>query len=54
MLRIKQNLPGRSWKRGEAPIPRKGKGLPGFGIEPAPSREEVSALDHQATLVAAG
>jgi hypothetical protein len=29
-----------------------GKGLPGFGIERAPSREGVSALDHQATPAA--
>jgi hypothetical protein len=35
MLRIKQNLPAISRKRGEAPIPRVGKGLPGFGIERA-------------------
>jgi hypothetical protein len=52
MLRIEQNLPARSWKRGEAPIPRLGKGLPGFGIEHAPSRVGVSALDHQATPTA--
>ncbi len=37
---------------GEAPIPRVGKGLTGFGIEHAPSREGVSALDHQATPAA--
>ncbi len=42
MLRIKQNLPARSRKRGEAPIPRVEKRLPGF----------VSALDHQATAPA--
>jgi hypothetical protein len=29
-----------------------GKGVPGFGIERAPSREGVSALDHQATPAA--
>ncbi len=52
MLRIEQNLPARSRKRGEAPIPRVGKWLPGFGIEQAPSREGVSALDHQATPAA--
>jgi hypothetical protein len=53
MLRIEQNLPARSQqKRGEAPIPRVGKGLPGFGIGRAPSREGVSALDHQATPAA--
>jgi hypothetical protein len=47
-LRIEQNLPARSRKMGEAPIPRVGKRLPGFGIERAPSREGVSALDHRA------
>ncbi len=52
MLRIEQNLPARSQKRGEAPIPRVGRGLPGFGIERAPSHEWVSALDHQATPAA--
>ncbi len=52
MLRIEQNLPARSRKRGEAPIARVGKGLPGFGIERAPSREGVNALDHQATPAA--
>jgi hypothetical protein len=52
MLRIEQNLPARSQKRGEASIPRVGKGLPGFGIERAPSREGVSALDHQSTPAA--
>jgi hypothetical protein len=51
-LRIETNLPARSRKRGEAPIPRVGRGLPGFGIERGPSREGVSALDHQATLAA--
>ncbi len=50
MLRIKQNLPARSRKSGEAPIPRMGKGLPGFGIERTPFHEGVSVLDHQATL----
>ncbi len=49
MLRIEQNKPARSWKRGEAPIPRVGKGLSGFRIERAPPCEGVSALDHQAT-----
>jgi hypothetical protein len=34
------------------PIPRVGKGVPGFGIERAPSCEGVSALDHQATPAA--
>ncbi len=34
------------------PIPRVGKGVPGFGLERAPSREGVSALDHQATPAA--
>jgi hypothetical protein len=29
-----------------------GKGVPGFGIERAPSREGVSALDHQAAPAA--
>ncbi len=52
MLRIEQNLPARSQKRGEAPIPRVGKGLPRFGIERALSREGVRALDHQATPAA--
>ncbi len=52
MLRIEQNLPARSRKGGEAPIPRVGKGLPGFGIERATSREGVIALDHQATPAA--
>jgi hypothetical protein len=52
ILRIEQNLPARSWKRGEAPIPRVGKGLPGFRIKRASSREGVSALDHQATPAA--
>jgi hypothetical protein len=53
MLRTEQNLPARSRKRGEAPDPyRVGKGVPGFGIEHAPSREGVSALDHQATPAA--
>ncbi len=41
--------PGRGVKH---PIPRGGKGEPGFGIERAPSREGVSALDHQATPAA--
>jgi hypothetical protein len=52
MLKIDQNLPARSRKRGEAPIPRVRKGLPGFGIERAPSNDAVSALDHQATPAA--
>ncbi len=51
-MRIEQNLPARSRKRDEALIPRVGKGLPGFRIERAPSREGVSALDHQATPAA--
>jgi hypothetical protein len=45
MLRIERNLPARSWKRGEAPIPRVGKGFPGFGIKRASSGEGVSVLD---------
>jgi hypothetical protein len=49
MLRIEQNLPARFGKRGEVPIPRVGKG---FGLERSPSREGVSALDHQATPAA--
>jgi hypothetical protein len=52
MLRNEPNLPARSRKGIEAPIPRVGKGLPGFGIKRAPSRERVSALDHQATPAA--
>jgi hypothetical protein len=52
MLRIEQNLPARSRKKGEGSIPRVGKGLPGLGIERALSRQKVSALDHQATTVA--
>jgi hypothetical protein len=36
--------PGRGVKH---PIPRVGKGVPGFGIERAPSREGVSALVHR-------
>ncbi len=52
MLRIKQNLPARSRKRGEAPISRMGKGVPGFRIERASSHEGVSAPDHQATPAA--
>ncbi len=52
MLRIEQNLPARSRKRVEARIPRVGKGLSGFGIERASSREGFSVLDHQATPAA--
>jgi hypothetical protein len=52
MLRIEQNLPARSQKRVEAPFPRVGKSVPWFGIERAPCLAGVSALDHQATLVA--
>jgi hypothetical protein len=39
-------------KRGEAPIPRVGKEVPGFGIERAPFLAGVSALEHQATPAA--
>ncbi len=53
LLRIEQNLPARSRKRGDALIPRVGKGLPGFGIERASSGEGVSALDHQQATPAA-
>ncbi len=52
MLRIKQNMPARSQKRGKAPTPSVGKGLPGFRIERKPSCEGVGALDHQATPTA--
>jgi hypothetical protein len=37
IFQIKQNLPARSRKRREAPIPRMGKGLPGFGVKRVPS-----------------
>jgi hypothetical protein len=53
MFRIEQNLPAISRKRGEAPLPRVGKGLPGFRVEGAASREGVSALDHHAITPAA-
>jgi hypothetical protein len=52
LLKVEQNLPARSRKRGEAPIPRMGKGLPGFAIERAPSHDGGSALDHHATPAA--
>jgi hypothetical protein len=41
-----------SRKRGKAPIPRAGEGLPGLGIERGPSLAEVSAQDHQSTPAA--
>ncbi len=40
------------WLSRKHPIPRVGKGVLGFGIKCAPSREGVSALDHQATPAA--
>jgi hypothetical protein len=43
MLRIEQNLPARSQKRGEAPItPRVGKGCRGLGLNARPPVRELA------------